>query len=219
MFKHFRTTGTLSPTVVGQLSFSVTAPLASGCGSSGSAIHIDFFDASSADPKVVLTYDHETPDGPAWISEVETANSIFAEDCHTFGGIGTSQSGNGQAGITGQNGTWHIPAQTSDNIKIDVNVIWKRTPLTISDLNNTLGANVYPNPSSDDVWIELESADNEQLIITLIDMFGRKVLTQIEFVRQGENELYLNVKGLKAGIYLLELKTSKNSSRLKLKID
>lgn len=216
MFKHFRTCSSPSKTALGFLDYS-NAPNSSGCGSPGAAVHIDFYDGSIP-PQIILTYDHESPDGPAFIHEIETENTIFTEDCNDVGA--PSKVSDGRTGSMGTNGTFSSGQNPqNDNIKIDVYAMWKRSLLKNTDLKNQLNAKVFPNPTSKDVWIDIVSTNNEKLIINLMDINGKSVLTQNELLKEGANKLYLNVKDINRGIYLLELKTIEKISMLKLKID
>lgn len=97
--------------------------------------------------------------------------------------------------------------------------MWKRSSLKSFELNNQLQAKIYPNPASKDVWIEIGSLNNEKLTIIFNDMTGKQVLIQINILQEGANKLNVNIKGLKKGIYTLELKTTTKTSVLNLQID
>ena len=55
-------------------------------------------------------------------------------------------------------------------------------------------------------------------MITLIDVLGRKVITQTSNLLIGENKMSINVSGYSTGIYLLQLETETGKYRTRKQI-
>jgi hypothetical protein len=66
--------------------------------------------------------------------------------------------------------------------------------------------NVYPNPASDLINIQLDQKNNLPTEIRIIDLNGKQVLSESS-VRLGHAAYQLNVSELKAGTYVLELRS------------
>lgn len=75
------------------------------------------------------------------------------------------------------------------------------TNSTYSIQRNITSFNLYPNPVSDELTIELKN-NNETVIISIIDMIGREI-RQIETT---DNLIKLNVSNLAPGVYLCKLR-------------
>ncbi len=71
------------------------------------------------------------------------------------------------------------------------------------DLLNAV--NVWPNPSSDRFFIDLDARENAQARIELSDASGRVLRVIDGSIAQGESRIELNVDGLAGGTYLLRI--------------
>ncbi len=60
---------------------------------------------------------------------------------------------------------------------------------------------VYPNPTTDLINVALEMKNNEQVLVTLIDMNGQVIESKSKMMLTGKNELQFNVSDLPTGIY------------------
>ena len=73
----------------------------------------------------------------------------------------------------------------------------------ITDLNSL---NVYPNPVSDNLTIELNADRTTQVNLTIVDMMGRIIVNEgTKTFPQGHNNMKLNVSDLVQGTYFLHL--------------
>ena len=77
--------------------------------------------------------------------------------------------------------------------------------------------NIYPNPATDSVTIdwEITSGDNNRTV-TVYDINGRIVLN--ESVNADVFSQSLNVEGLEAGMYMVEVKNGEFTTTQKLQI-
>lgn len=86
-----------------------------------------------------------------------------------------------------------------------------RTPVTVTVLtlgteeNASLLWTMYPNPTQSDLRVEWESPEEENTVISVLDITGRKVQTiQIQAV-QGSNTQVISLESCPAGIYAVQL--------------
>jgi alpha-glucosidase len=82
--------------------------------------------------------------------------------------------------------------------------------ISINESQNIL---VYPNPADDKVTVKLTAISSEKLI-TVYNILGKK-----EYQRQlnsSENEIEIDIKNLKNGVYFIESRTQNSSSTQKL---
>ena len=77
-------------------------------------------------------------------------------------------------------------------------------PVGIEEYEIQHSLNVYPNPSSDHINIQLDQRDNVLADLRILDLSGREVLRQ-QAVRLGHAPVQLNVNELSAGTYVLEI--------------
>jgi hypothetical protein len=62
---------------------------------------------------------------------------------------------------------------------------------------------IWPNPVSDNLYIGMTAAANEEVIIKLFDVKGALVRLQQASLLPGNNLLSVDVKGLAAGLYYI----------------
>ena len=109
-------------------------------------------------------------------------------------------------------------SKVSDEVIIDGesfnrNYIWKWTGNVLSSTSDTkqeLDFKVFPNPSSDWVFIERTDGDASPLFVTLTDLSGRTVLA---------NEVTnnkLNIQDLPSGLYVLKIQTTQGTVARKI---
>ena len=81
------------------------------------------------------------------------------------------------------------------------------TSISSSDNNDAL-INVYPNPFTDMLNIELENSINENLLVTIYDVQGKLVESSKQIIKAGENKIVLNTGELAEGVYTIRLNAS-----------
>lgn len=107
-----------------------------------------------------------------------------------------------------------IPANNTNKC-VSITLKGKPKPNSIDDLNierNTLA--VFPNPASRMISLRTE-AQTRNARVHITDMTGR-VLLQQSFDKPAADVLELNISGLAAGIYIVNLQTDKTSQTGKL---
>jgi len=94
---------------------------------------------------------------------------------------------------------------------------WKNGPNGLNDLTlNELGINLYPNPSSGKVTIELNAELNGTMKLKVLDITGKEVLSQEASVSVGANNLIIDLATLDAGYYLVHIVIGDKTSVLPL---
>ncbi len=65
----------------------------------------------------------------------------------------------------------------------------------------------YPNPARDQLWVKYSATKNQAVTLSLIDQLGRAVKRSEETAAKGENTYLFGLHNLKAGVYLIRLKS------------
>lgn len=74
--------------------------------------------------------------------------------------------------------------------------------------SSVLIQNIYPNPATASMTIDLQNKEPEQLIVEVMDMLGRKYLTTTLKTTVGENKTTIDVTSLAQGMYILKITDS-----------
>lgn len=107
----------------------------------------------------------------------------------------------------------YYPVQMGDTIHVSISVYGHRTNVIgIEDDKPKPALNIYPNPSSDEVYIELDPAFG-QCNIELFDMHGGLI-----YRMESNNEIkhFINTRCLPEALYLLRVHNAENSVIKKL---
>jgi YHYH protein/Secretion system C-terminal sorting domain len=89
------------------------------------------------------------------------------------------------------------------------------TALTETQFDN-LNINIFPNPASDLIAIQVGSFVLENIEVTLLDLTGRK-LSQT-FIKKGQTIAYFDTQTLYAGAYLIQITSGKQTTTRKVVI-
>ena len=74
----------------------------------------------------------------------------------------------------------------------------------------------YPNPVDENITIELESETNENALVNIFDLTGRKVMEKTVNIQVGKNVTELSLTGLASGAYFLVFNMEKGNATLKV---
>jgi len=85
---------------------------------------------------------------------------------------------------------------------------YKITTTDIKKLDNTISFKAYPNPSSDDLFLEMNAFRNEKLNYQLYDMQGKLIITNPIEVSKTQ----INMRDLAVGSYFIHIYDSKNQA-------
>ncbi len=85
---------------------------------------------------------------------------------------------------------------------------YRITTTDIKKLDNTLSFKAYPNPSSDDLFLEMNAFRNDKLNYQLFDMQGKLIMTNpIEIPKT-----QINMRDLAEGAYLIQIYNTNNQA-------
>ncbi len=76
--------------------------------------------------------------------------------------------------------------------------------------------NVFPNPASDKLNVNVNASSDEPLTVSLFDMLGKQVYHQGLTLSRGNNMLNMDLSGLGKGVYFLKMEYMGKSSVSKL---
>jgi hypothetical protein len=114
-------------------------------------------------------------------------------------------------------GSYQITATDANNCTITTQVTLA-TPNTMNELNagsvtmepskldRKIDFNLFPNPVTNRLSIELESNENDEVIYTIVDINGKIIDRKIAKVNTGINIISINVTDLSNGLYHLQLR-------------
>lgn len=85
-------------------------------------------------------------------------------------------------------------------------------------LKYSLSLNIFPIPVSDHLFVNLISLINENTIISIIDPAGKKIYSQKETIKKGNNTFQINTSFMAAGEYILYISGENNYSNMFIKI-
>lgn len=90
----------------------------------------------------------------------------------------------------------------SDTAFLDLNSVG------IEETNGLVDLSIFPNPSYGHLSLTLNSIENQELTVSLVDAFGRQVFTEAVYVNGGVNSFQFDFEAYSKGIYYLQMNTS-----------
>jgi hypothetical protein len=89
----------------------------------------------------------------------------------------------------------------------------------VNDLPNSLGSlNLYPNPVTDELNIDLNTKSAEQIHISLMDITGRQVAVLADNKSNGAQHIKYNTSGLTKGLYMVRVQAGSETTTRKVQI-
>ncbi len=173
-------------------------------------------------PLTLLSFDAEKKGEKVetkWQTEQEVNTDYFEVERSTNG---VNFSSIGQVKATGlkQKSTYSL----TDNTPPQSNTLYYRLKMldkdgsfdyskikSISSKASKGDIKIYPNPISNTIKAELTSITSGDIDISIVDAFGKVVLTSKQKINEGLNTLNLDCPHLAAGMYLLVAKTGADS--------
>jgi len=95
-----------------------------------------------------------------------------------------------------------------------LNLIYSSSSAVGDALLNKTEIVVFPNPASDKISLQSAVFRQQSTTVALFDSNGRKLLEKQ--IMQGNEEVTLDVSGLKSGVYICTLKTERGNTTKKL---
>ncbi|MES2479349.1 MAG: esterase-like activity of phytase family protein [Bacteroidota bacterium] len=89
--------------------------------------------------------------------------------------------------------------------------------LGISELSNTTGVKLYPNPSSDIAILNMTLNKEEKVVVSVMDIQGKEVMAPISRIfNAGEQQVELNTSQLHNGLYFVRIASLNESTTIKM---
>lgn len=80
------------------------------------------------------------------------------------------------------------------------------SPIKTVKLNGDGGISIYPNPATSGATLLLNAAYAGEAQLTIYNAFGKQISTHPLILNNGDSHLNLDLSGLQAGIYMLDIK-------------
>ncbi len=90
------------------------------------------------------------------------------------------------------------------------------SPTGITQMTLDFDVSIYPNPSSDKVYVEINSEENELVNYSLLDITGRMIEKGKWSLNSADAKFTLNLSDVIKGIYLLKLSTQDGQSTFRV---
>lgn len=80
----------------------------------------------------------------------------------------------------------------------------------------SISLQAYPNPADDFVNVVLANSAKADYTITLTDILGRSISKQVVTLDEGRNEIPVDLKNVKKGVYFISVKSASGSQQIKI---
>lgn len=122
------------------------------------------------------------------------------------------------AGI--RNATMNINSNDADEATYDFTLQGEgQSAAGIDPLNTSSFAKLYPNPTSNEVTVELTLTEDEHVVVNVFDVEGKQAISSIEkHLSTGEQKITINTANLQNGVYFVQVVAGSVSTKMKLAI-
>lgn len=114
----------------------------------------------------------------------------------------------------------HYLRMNPDSIGIynNTNEVWQGIWIDPTGISNEVisGMKIYPNPASDAVNVTFSSEESSNAVLSIMNLMGQMVYTTNVSIQEGYNMVNVPVNQLRAGIYMVNIKSNKGTSTQKL---
>lgn len=115
-----------------------------------------------------------------------------------------------------QNGTYYLEVSNAFGCSAVSTTIIISDAIGINELSNTLMANIYPNPASENLFIDFYSKKENVVQLTITDITGRNVYNESIALYTGMNKKQINIDSFNKGIYMVQFVTENGIKTEKL---
>ncbi len=170
---------------------------------------------SNNNPYVYSKYFHSTIE--KYFQNIPTGKKVFFVTCSTLGGDpdyfldpSPVERPKARQGTTAQNGTIKIgtPTNSHDNVGVEIPSSFLQSAGFKELLKSISKLSLFPNPTSGDIWLNLNSEYAQSGIVIVFDITGKEVFKQNIKLQKGDNKQLLKLDGITKGIYTLQLQTT-----------
>jgi Secretion system C-terminal sorting domain len=89
----------------------------------------------------------------------------------------------------------------------------------VTEKPKAFGISIHPNPAKDFINVKLDLKQASQVSMELIDMTGKIIMKNDYGARSGEQNFRFDFSDLKTGIYMMQLKTDKETAGYKISVE
>jgi hypothetical protein len=175
-----------------------------------------------------------TPSGPSTVCKNSTKNYSTSASGNNItytwtannGAVVNSGQGNSTAGIkfngaTSPSVTITVTASNSycgssatASKTVTVNLSCRESDETIENVSSLQSVEVYPNPTAGRTTILFSSEVSEKYTLTILNMIGKVISSEIIDAVEGQNIKEFDLTGLTKGIYMISLQSDNGSSKV-----
>ncbi len=137
----------------------------------------------------------------------------FAQQAVTASGGNAIGSG-GQAAYSVGQVAYKANSNSTTTINQGVQQAYEIFTVGVKEEEQSVSASLFPNPTQEDITLEVKQLANEQLTYSVFDMQGKLILT--DKVRADETNISL--KEFTPGIYFIQINNSENKKTQSFKI-
>ncbi|MEA3476793.1 MAG: T9SS type A sorting domain-containing protein, partial [Bacteroidota bacterium] len=86
----------------------------------------------------------------------------------------------------------------------------------IDDIVVSNSLNVFPNPAEHMVNIAFNTLKSSEVNLRLLNVLGEEIFNEQKLTRVGDNQVQIDVSGLKTGVYVIHLQSERELIQQKL---
>jgi hypothetical protein len=146
-----------------------------------------------------------------WVTAHEVNTDYFEVERSGDGAVFTSLTTVQSDGGAGDN-SYHavdpgpLPGTDYYRLKeVDLGGLVTYSPVVVVKFNRGLTCMVFPNPASDQVFIQIQSGSTAEVAVELYDLRGRLLLSRPAQLLAGANQLEFDIRQLAAGAYVIRI--------------
>jgi hypothetical protein len=96
-----------------------------------------------------------------------------------------------------------------------------KTDLTgVKEVSDIHGVNVYPNPATDHVYVDLSLSNSEKVQVSVVNLLGQQVYSNnYGTLNNGAQSLKINTGNLNSGIYFVSIQAGDNKVTRKIVVE
>ena len=162
-------------------------------------------------------YDHSGSGHRPQFYPIYGGKPVYFNTCSTLGGDpdyfldpSPVERPKARQGTTAQNGTIKIgtPTNSHDNVGVEIPSSFIQSAGFKELLQSISKLSLFPNPTSGDIWLNLNSEYAQSGIVIVFDITGKEVFKQNIKLQKGDNKQLLKLDGITKGNYTLQLQTT-----------
>ncbi len=89
----------------------------------------------------------------------------------------------------------------------------------INDILSESNVSIYPNPASSDLFVKINSGNNEEVTVSVLSLLGQVILSEELNLGSGSNSKQIDLEGIENGLYIVRLQSGNATFSQKFVID